>query len=97
MPCLPRPSQCTVAVLSFIQAPLVFSFRRQWDEFGFAHLRGGSRAHAEAVAMLELEHTCEQIGNRGERDVRVWPHVDPMTRRELLRPHVVEENERAHH
>ena len=47
--------------------------------------------------MLELEHTCEQIGNRGERDVRVRAHVDPMTRRELLRPHVIEENEWAHH
>ena len=53
--------------------------------------------HADAVAMHDL--AGEQIGDRGEPDVRVRAHVDGLrdTRREGHRADVVEEDERADH
>ena len=47
---------------------------------------------AEAVAMDDL--ALEQVGHRREADVRVRPHVHARARRQLDRPHVVEEDER---
>ncbi len=39
----------------------------------------------------------EQIGDRGEPDVRMRAHVDALAGQELGRPHLVEEDERADH
>ena len=39
----------------------------------------------------------EQIGHRRQRDVRMRPHVDAVPRREVGRPHVIEEDERPDH
>src|ERR1700727_36604 len=50
---------------------------------------------AETVAMLERAR--KQISHRGECNMRMRPHVDPVTRLELRRTHVIEENEWAHH
>ena len=50
---------------------------------------------AETVAMLE--RSGEQIRHRGECDMRMRPDVDSLARLELRRPHVIEEDERAHH
>ncbi len=38
----------------------------------------------------------EEIGERGEADVRVRAHVDALARRKVGRPHGVEEDEGAH-
>jgi hypothetical protein len=37
----------------------------------------------------------EEIGDGGEADMRVWPHVEPGARAERRRPHLVEKDERA--
>jgi hypothetical protein len=52
---------------------------------------------AEAVAMDDLAR--EQIRDRRQADVRMWPHVDAarQIRGHLLRSHVIEEHERADH
>jgi hypothetical protein len=50
---------------------------------------------AEAVAMDDLAR--EQIGDRGEPDVRVRAHVDALAEQELRGPHLVEEDERPDH
>jgi hypothetical protein len=50
---------------------------------------------AEAVAMHE--RAVEEIGHRGEPDVRVGPDVDAGARRKLRRAHVVEEDEGPDH
>ena len=57
--------------------------------------RHDRRRGAEAVAMPHF--ALEQIGDRGEPDMRVRPHVDAVTDQEFGRPHLVEENERADH
>ena len=50
---------------------------------------------AEAVAVLEL--ALEEVGDGGEPDVRVRPHVDALAGDELRRPGLVEEDERPDH
>ena len=39
----------------------------------------------------------DQVGDRGQPDVRVRPYVDPLAEQELGRPHLVEEDERPNH
>src|SRR5687767_12103561 len=53
--------------------------------------------HADAVAMHDL--AGEQVGHRGETDVRVWADVDGFRNpgRESHWADMVEENERADH
>jgi hypothetical protein len=47
---------------------------------------------------VPVKHSAlEQVGHRGQVDVRVWPHVESLPRQQLVRPEVVEEDERAHH
>jgi hypothetical protein len=50
---------------------------------------------AEAVAVHE--RAFEEIGHGREPDVRMRPHVHAAARRELRRPHVIEEDERPDH
>jgi hypothetical protein len=50
---------------------------------------------AERVAMEDL--AVEQVGDGGEPDMRVRPHVEPLSGKELARPHLVEEDEGADH
>ena len=57
---------------------------------GMDHLVG-----AEAVAVLEL--AAEEIGDGGEPDMRMRPHVDALAGQELRRPRLVEEDERPDH
>ena len=45
--------------------------------------------------MLDL--AIEKIGDGGQADMRVRPHVEPPARRKGDRPHVIEENERTDH
>src|SRR5262249_7098211 len=57
-------------------------------------LPGSDRlVRAEAVAVHDL--AVEEVGHRRERDVRMRTHVDAGAGREVDRPHVVEEDERA--
>ena len=51
------------------------------------------REGAERIAMVD--RAGEQIGDGGEVDVRVRPHVDALAGRQLRRAHLVEEDERA--
>ena len=53
--------------------------------------------HADAVAMHDLAR--EQIGDRGESDVRMRTHVDGLRKpgREVLRADVIEEDEGPDH
>ena len=50
---------------------------------------------AQTVAVFE--RAVEQIGDSGQRDMRVGPHVDAGARRELRRPQMIEKNKRPHH
>lgn len=50
---------------------------------------------AEAVAMHVL--ACEEVGHGRQADVRMRAHVEPGTRWQRHRPHVIEEHERPHH
>src|SRR5262245_42973408 len=50
---------------------------------------------AFAVAMHDL--SVKQIGDGRESDMRMRPHVDALTRDELDRAHLVEEDEGANH
>jgi hypothetical protein len=60
------------------------------------HIPGTNLAHrAQTIAMFE--RTREQICHRGERDMRMGPHVDAMIRFELDWAHVIEEDEGTHH
>src|SRR5918992_1240057 len=56
--------------------------------------RADRLAHAQAV--LGKDPALEEIGHRGKADVRMRPHVESASRRHGDRPHLVEENERAH-
>jgi hypothetical protein len=53
------------------------------------------RMAADAVAVLD--RALEQIGDRGEVDVRVRTHVHSPARREPRGPKLVDEDERADH
>ena len=53
------------------------------------------RRGAEAVAVHDL--AVEQIGDGGEPDMRMRPHVEPVAGAELGRPEMVEEDERPDH
>src|ERR1700734_190423 len=59
--------------------------------------RAGPDRHrgAEAVAMHDL--AVEQVGDGGEPDMRVRPHVDAVAGLEHRRPEMVEEDERPDH
>ena len=50
---------------------------------------------AEAVPVQHL--ATEQIGDGRKADVRVRPHVDVRTGRQVHRPHVIEKHERPDH
>ena len=52
-------------------------------------------ARAEAIAMHDL--AVEQIGDGGEPDMRMRPHVDAVAGAKHRRPDMVEENERPDH
>jgi hypothetical protein len=55
---------------------------------------GGDRLHgAERVAMQDL--AIEQPGDGGQADVRMRPHVQPRTYRKIMRPEVIDKDERA--
>ena len=57
--------------------------------------RTDGERRAQAVAMEHL--ALEQVGDRGEADVRMRPHVDALADQELGRPHLVEEDEGPDH
>ncbi len=44
-----------------------------------------------------IDRAGEQIGDGGEIDMRMWPHVDPGAGIELRRTHLIEEDERPDH
>ncbi len=44
-----------------------------------------------------LQRAGEKIGHCGERNMRVRPDVDPVSRRKLGGTQMIEENERPHH
>lgn len=44
-----------------------------------------------------LERAVEQIRDRGQRNMRVRPHIDAGSRGELRRPQMIEKNERPDH
>ena len=50
---------------------------------------------AETVAVDDL--APDQVGHRGEPDVRMRPHVDALAEQELRRPHLIEKDERPDH
>src|SRR5262245_30642327 len=50
---------------------------------------------AERIAMHDL--AVEQVGDRGETDVWMRPHIDAVAGAELGRTEMVEEDERPHH
>ena len=62
----------------------------QVDRAGLDH-----RVRADAVAMLD--RAFEQIGDRGEVDVRVRPDVHALAGRKPRRAELVDEDERADH
>jgi hypothetical protein len=41
--------------------------------------------------------SIEEIGDRRKPDVRVGAYVEPMSRKKLRRPHLIEEDEGANH
>src|SRR5258708_38186999 len=49
----------------------------------------------KAVAVLDL--ALEQVGDGGEADVRMWPHIDAGAGLEGDRSHLIEEDEGADH
>src|SRR5512147_1552411 len=57
--------------------------------------RGDPLHAAKAVAVQE--RALEEIGDRGQSDVRMRSHVDPCAGRKGRGPDVVEENERPDH
>jgi hypothetical protein len=44
-----------------------------------------------------FERAVEQISDRGQRNMRVRPHIDPDSGGELRRPQMIEKNKRPHH
>jgi hypothetical protein len=64
--------------------------RHPVDGAGLDHL-----VRAQTVAVIDL--AFEEIGDGGEVDMRMRPHVHPLARREHGRPHVIEEHERPDH
>ena len=64
-----------------------------------------SRGHPVNRARLDRLHAAEtiamndragkQIGDRGQADVRMGPHVDALARRQLGRSHLIEKDERS--
>lgn len=59
--------------------------------------RAGLDHHLGAERITVADRAFEQIGDGGQVDVRMRPHVDPLARRQMRRPHLVEEQERADH
>ena len=57
---------------------------------------GLNRLHIpQAVPMNNF--TFEQLGHGRKADVRMRPHLDTLIGRKFCRPHMIEENKRAHH
>jgi len=54
----------------------------------------GLDGHDAAQAVAVQDGALEQVADRGQPDVRVRPHVQPLARRELHRSELVEEHER---
>jgi len=50
---------------------------------------------AEAVAVGDL--AADQVSDRGEADVRMRAHVDPLPQQKLGRTHLIEKDERSDH
>src|SRR6478736_2232355 len=54
------------------------------------------RLHVAQAVAVDLP-AFEKVGDGGEPDVRMRPHVDASSRRELHRPEMIEKNERSDH
>src|SRR5262245_22659404 len=57
------------------------------------------RRNLNRIALTVAMHnsSVKQIGNRGETDVRVRPHIKTMARKKLGWPHLIEENKGTDH
>ena len=53
-------------------------------------------AESPLDAITLIDRALEQVGYGGKTDVRMRTHVDPCSRRELSRCHLIEEDERPH-
>ena len=59
--------------------------------------RAGRNLERIPLAIAMHNSSIKEIGDRRKPDVRVGPHIEPMSRKKLRRPHLIEEDEGANH